>query len=96
LIFEDNLSGRSVEKNLSTLASDHREAERLFLIFELKLGAIATAITSTTRWAFKNSVRNLVDFVGRILDLDVQALVFAVCQCLRSFSAARRHYDLPL
>jgi hypothetical protein len=96
LIFEDNLSGRRVEKNLSTLTSDHGEAERLFLIFEFKIGAIATAITSTTRWAFENSVGNLVDFVGRILDLDVQALVFAIRQCLRSISAARRHYDLPL
>jgi hypothetical protein len=96
LVFEDDLSSRRVEQNLSTLTSDHREAERLFLMFELKLGAIATAITSTARWAFEDSVRNLVDFVGRILDLDVQALVFAIRQCLGSSNAARRQYDLPL
>jgi hypothetical protein len=78
LIFEDNLSGRRVEENLSARTSDHGEAERLFLIFELKLGAIA----STTRWAFENSFRNLVDFVGRILNFDVQALVFGIRQCL--------------
>jgi hypothetical protein len=78
LVFEDDLSSRCVEKNLSTRASDHGEAERFFLIFELKLGTIATTITSTARWAFENSFRNLVDFVGRILDLDVQALVFGV------------------
>jgi hypothetical protein len=82
LIFEDNLSGRRVEENLSARTSDHGEAERLFLIFELKLGAIATAVTSTTRWAFENSFRNLVDFVGRILNFDVQALVFGIRQCL--------------
>jgi hypothetical protein len=82
LIFENDLSGRRVKENLSTLTSDHGEAERVLLIFELKLGAIAIAITSTARWPFENSVRNLINFVGRILDLDVQALVFGIRQCL--------------
>jgi hypothetical protein len=96
LVFEHDLSSRRVEKNLSTRTSDHGEAERLFLIFKLKLGAISTAISSTARWALENSVRDLVDFVGRILDLNVQALIFAVRQYLWSSNAVRRQYDLLL
>lgn len=74
LILEDDLCCRRVEKNLAALASDHREAKGVFLVFELELGGIATV--SAASWAFKNSFRDLVDFVGRVLDLDVKALIF--------------------
>lgn len=69
LVLEDDLCCRSVEENLTTLASDHREAERIFLVLELEVRAIAAA--SANFWTFEYRVWDLVDFVRRILDLDV-------------------------
>ena len=78
LVFEDDLCRRRIEENLATLTSDDREAERIFLVLELEVRAIATA--SAGFWAFKYRIGDLVHFVGRVLYLDVQTLVFPVCQ----------------
>jgi hypothetical protein len=78
LVLKDDLCCRSVEKNLATLTSDHGEAERIFLVLELEVRAIATA--SAGIWAFEYRVWDLVDFVRRILYLDMQTLVFAMRQ----------------
>jgi hypothetical protein len=67
---------RRVEENLTTLTSDHGEAERIFLVLELEVRAIAAA--SAASWTLKYRVGNLVDFVRRILYLDVETLVFAL------------------
>jgi hypothetical protein len=76
LVLKDDLCCRRVEENLTTLTSDHGEAERIFLVLELEVRAIAAA--SAAIWAFEHRVGNLVDFVGGILYLDVQTLVFAM------------------
>jgi hypothetical protein len=76
LILKDNLCCGSVEKNLATFTSNHRKAERIFLILELEVRTIAAA--STGFWALEYRFGDLVDFVGRILYLDVQTLVFAM------------------
>jgi len=69
LVLEDNLCCRCVEENLTTLTSNHGEAERIFLVFELEVRAIAAA--SAAIWAFEYRVGDLVDFIGGILYLDV-------------------------
>ena len=76
LILKDNLCCRCVEENLTTLTSDNGEAERIFLVLELEVRAVAAAATAT--WALEHRVGDLVDFIGRILYLDVQTLVFAL------------------
>ena len=78
LVLKDDVCSRRVEKNLTTPTSDHREAERIFLVLELEVRAIATAPAAI--WAFEHRVWDLVDFVGRILYLHVQTLIFAMCQ----------------
>jgi hypothetical protein len=76
LVLEDDLCCRRIEENLTTLTSDHGEAERIFLVLELEVRAIAAATTAT--WALKYRVGDLIDFIGGILYLDVQTLVFAM------------------
>jgi hypothetical protein len=78
LILKDDLCCGSVEKDLATLASNHRKAERIFLVLELEVRTIAAA--SAGFWALKYRFGDLVNFVGRILYLDVQTLVFVMCQ----------------
>ena len=78
LVLKDDVCSRRVEKNLTTPTSDHREAERIFLVLELEVRAIAAA--SANFWTFEYRVGDLVDFVGGILYLDMQTLVFAMRQ----------------
>ena len=76
LVLKDNLCCRRVEENLAALTSDNGEAERIFLVLELEVRTIAAAATAT--WALEHRVGDLVDFIGRILYLDVQTLVFSI------------------
>lgn len=78
LVLKDDVCSRRVEENLTTLTSDHGEAERIFLVLELEVRAVAAAAAAI--WTFEYRVGDLVDFVGRILYLDVQTLVFALRQ----------------
>ena len=75
LVLKDDVCSRRVEENLATLTSDHGEAERIFLVLELEVRAIAAAAAAAI-WTFEYRVGDLVDFVGRVLDLDVKALIF--------------------
>ena len=76
LVLEDNLCCRCVEENLTTLTSNHGEAERIFLVLECEVRVIAAA--SAAIWAFEYRFGDLVNFVGRILYFDMQTLVFAM------------------
>lgn len=70
LVFKDDVRSRRVEENLTTLTSDYGEAERIFLVLELEVRAIAAAAAAAI-WTFEYRVGDLVDFVGGILYLDV-------------------------
>lgn len=76
LVLKDNLCCRRVEENLAALTSENGEAERIFLVLELEVRTIAVAAAAT--WALEHRVGDLVDFIGRILYLDVQTLVFSI------------------
>lgn len=80
LILEDDGCGGGVEKDFTARTPDDGEAERVLLVLELKLRGIAAAFHA--RGPLEDGLGDLVDFVLRILDLDVQALVCVMCQCL--------------
>lgn len=86
LIFKHDLSCRCVEENFAALTSDHGERERVLFVLELEGRAIAAACAAI--WTFKDRLGNLVDFVGRVLDLDVQALIYVMCQSLHLIRVA--------
>lgn len=82
LVFKDNWRSRGVEENFAALASYYGEAKWIFFILELEVVAAGTCL-SVGR-TLENRVWDLIDLIGRILDLDVQSLVFGDCQLLNA------------
>lgn len=82
LVFKDNWRSGGVEKNFAALASYYREAEWIFFILEPEVVATGTCLSIGR--TLEDRVWDLIDLIGRILDLDVQSLVFGDCQLLNA------------